>query len=120
MINIKTEKEIVDATYTAVACFITSYARNKLLEGIYKNIKQFVYCDTDSMHLLSPAVGVEEGNKLGQFAIEHGHYENKIAVTDIKIGKYLGQKCYVLAEKRNNNIIHIKKKVVAYFHTVYS
>lgn len=106
---IKTDKEIVDATYTAVACFITSWARNKLLEGIYKNINQFVYCDTDSIHLLSPAVGVDEGKELGQFAIEHGRYENKIAKTDIKIGKYLGQKCYILAEKKGDNVIEIKK-----------
>lgn len=106
---IKTEKEIVDATYTAVACFITSWARNKLLEGIYKNIKQFVYCDTDSIHLLKPAVGLNEGKQLGQFAIEHGYYENKIAKTNVTIGKYLGQKCYILAEKKDGKTIEIKK-----------
>lgn len=106
---IKTDKEIVDATYTAVASFITSWARNKLLEGIYKNIKQFVYCDTDSIHMLAPAVGLNEGKQLGQFAIEHGYYENKIAHTNVKIGKYLGQKCYILAEKKDNETIEIKK-----------
>jgi len=106
---LKSEKEIVDATYTAVASFITAWARNKLLSAIYKNIKQFVYCDTDSIQLIAPAVGLDLGKKLGQFNLEHGYYNGKEPITQISIAKYLGQKCYILGENKDGKILEIKK-----------
>lgn len=105
----KSESEIVDATYTAVASFITAWARDKLLTGIYKNVENFVYCDTDSIHLLTPAVGIQLGKNLGEFDLENGHYENNAPITDITKAKYLGQKCYILCSQKNDKYIEIKK-----------
>lgn len=105
----KSPKEQVDATYTAVASFITAWARDKLLNAIYKNIENFVYCDTDSIHLLDRAKDISEGKNLGQFAIEHGGYENGVAYTNINLGRYLGQKCYIICEVKDGEYIEIKK-----------
>lgn len=110
-------KQIVDATYTAVASFITAYARQHLLKGIRANIENYIYCDTDSIHLLQPAHDIDEGNNLGQFAIENGHYEivdyhgiqKKIPVTHISKARYLGQKCYILLSTKDGKDYEIKK-----------
>ena len=111
------DPEQVDPMYTAVASFITSWARNKLIEGIRKNQSNFVYCDTDSMHLLKPAVGVRIGKNLGDFNIEHGEYPKKDGKYDysrepetfVNKGKYLGQKCYILCEIKEGKECEIKK-----------
>lgn len=105
----KGEPEEVDAMYTAVASFITAWARNKLLSGIYKNIENFVYCDTDSIQLLKPAKDIVLGKELGQFNLEHGEYINNKPKTFINKAKYLGQKCYILCEKKKNKTFEIKK-----------
>ena len=105
----KGEIQIVDATYTAVASFITAWARDKLLTAISKNLDNFVYCDTDSIHLLAPAKDINIGKNLGQFNIEHGRYENGECITDINLGRYLGQKCYIICEVKNGNYVEIKK-----------
>lgn len=86
----------VDSMYTAVASFITAYARQKLLKAIRANVENFIYCDTDSIHLTAPAIEIAEGNNLGQFAIENGYYVNGKPVTEVKLAKYIGQKCYFL------------------------
>lgn len=101
--------EEVDAQYTAVASFITSWARWKLLSGIYANLDNFIYCDTDSMHLIKPANGVKIGNNLGEWNIEHGEYINGKPVTYVNKARYLGQKCYMLAEIKNNKEMMVKK-----------
>lgn len=92
----KTESEEVDAVYTAVASFITAYARDHLLKGIYANLENFVYCDTDSIHLVKPAKGIKIGKELGDFDLENGKIENNEHITNITKGRYLGQKCYIL------------------------
>lgn len=90
--------------YTAVASFITSYAREKLLTAIQVNFENFVYCDTDSIHLIKPAHNIRYGFNLGDFAIENGTgtCENDVK-TDIIKGRYLGQKCYML--QKENGIL---------------
>lgn len=37
--------------YTALSTFITSYARQVLLNAVIMNWDRFIYCDTDSIHL---------------------------------------------------------------------
>lgn len=103
------EPQIIDPVYTAVASFITSNARKKLLDGIFKNLDSFVYCDTDSIHLIKEAKNIDEGNNLGQFAIENGYYENGKAKTYVQRGRYLGQKCYMLLGNKNGNKYELKK-----------
>lgn len=97
----RTELEEVDATYTAVASFITASARFKLLRAIRANLENFVYCDTDSIHLLKPIKRCPQlytlGKKLGDFDLENGSYSSKgLPISEIKRARYLGQKCYVL------------------------
>lgn len=41
-----------ETIYIPVACFITAYARATLLRAAMANRDRFVYCDTDSLHLL--------------------------------------------------------------------
>lgn len=99
----RTEVEEVPPVYTAVASFITSWARTKLLSAIRENWDNFIYCDTDSMHLLEPPKQSDLytiGNKLGDFDLEKGTYVNGIPYTDVYMARYLGQKCYILCTKK--------------------
>lgn len=96
----KTETQEVDAVYTAVASFITSWSRHLLLTAIKVNYENFIYCDTDSMHLTEQIEEAPEiytvGKKLGNFAIENGKRIGATDYTDINRARYLGQKCYML------------------------
>lgn len=65
--------------YTAYASFVTAYARNILTETIMKVYHRFIYCDTDSIHLLGTETPEElkdviDGNKLG-FWDKEGEFE---------------------------------------------
>lgn len=44
--------ETRDPVYIPVACFCTAWARKTLIDAIHANQERFLYCDTDSMHLL--------------------------------------------------------------------
>lgn len=46
------EHEERDGVYIPVGAFCTAYARDTLIRAILENRERFVYCDTDSMHLL--------------------------------------------------------------------
>lgn len=61
--------------YVSIACFITSYARMVLYEGIeevHEAGGECYYVDTDSM---KTDVEIPSGNKLGQFKHEYDVYE---------------------------------------------
>lgn len=86
------EPEESDPQYVATAAFTTSYARNLIIRTSQANYDRFVYCDTDSMHLLGKEIPSEmvENNMidktvLGKFDLEH---------TFVK-AKYLFQKTYI-------------------------
>ena len=53
--DLATVHETRDPIYIPVAAFCTAYARDTLLRAIDKNRNRFLYCDTDSMHLLGTA-----------------------------------------------------------------
>ena len=89
--------------YIAVASFITSYARRVTISSAQKitddynagksNI-QFIYADTDSLHLdspdfLLPSIDIDP-YKLGAWK-----YESKFYSKDGNGAKYLRQKCYI-------------------------
>lgn len=46
------DPEMRDPVYLPVGAFCTAYARRELMFAILDNRERFVYCDTDSMHLL--------------------------------------------------------------------
>lgn len=71
--------------YPAMSVFITAWAKKELFDAIDSNIESFVYCDTDSVHLLSEAKNIAiHDSDLGKWSLE------KIYHT----AKYLAQKTY--------------------------
>lgn len=62
-----------DPIYTALAVFVTAWARHDLFHAIWDNRERFLYCDTDSMHLLGTEQpkGIEiHDSKLGAWKVE--------------------------------------------------
>ena len=57
--------------FPAVASFITSYAQLKLYNAIEANADNIIYCDTDSIKVLKPAVNILIGNELGEWKFEY-------------------------------------------------
>lgn len=81
------EKEIGKPIYVAIAAFTTAYARQITLGMANKFKHRFIYCDTDSLHLL----GKEEPEGLDIDKYRLGAWDNEY---NAKFGKYLGAKCY--------------------------
>lgn len=67
------DEEIRDPIYTAMASFITAYARDLTIRSAYACGKNFVYADTDSLHLIDngiiPNIEIHE-SELGKFKLE--------------------------------------------------
>lgn len=67
------DHEESNPVYTAMGAFITAYARADLIRSAQANYDRFLYCDTDSLHLL----GEEEPDlwlhptELGAWKVEH-------------------------------------------------
>lgn len=67
------EQQYKDPVYLPVGAFCTAYARRELLFAIMDNRDRFIYCDTDSMHLLGteqPANIPIDDKKLGHWKVE--------------------------------------------------
>ncbi len=80
------EVKEISPVYTPVACFITAYARRKLIKAIEENANDFVYCDTDSVHLKCNAKGIKVDDELlGAWKLERRY----------KRALYIGQKAYI-------------------------
>jgi len=85
--------------YIAMASFITSYARRKTITSAQKvqddyhsgksNI-QFIYADTDSLHLDSPDFELPEGLDIDPYRLGAWALESKF-----NKAKFLRQKCYI-------------------------
>lgn len=74
--------------YIAVASFITAYARQVTITGAQQNFDRFLYCDTDSLHLIGKDIPKEldiDDTKLGAWKHEG----------TFKRGKYLRAKSYI-------------------------
>lgn len=93
------EPEYRDGVYIAMASFITSYARRVTIKSAQKIIDdynsgksniQFVYCDTDSLHLLSDDYSLPDGLDIDSERLGAWKFETKF-----KRGRYLRQKCYI-------------------------
>lgn len=68
----KQQESLKKGVYLPVAIFTTAYARQHIITAIENNIDNFIYCDTDSLHLLGDDVtGIEvDSVKLGAFKLE--------------------------------------------------
>lgn len=88
-----------DGVYIAMASFITSYARLKTITSAQKvmdnynqgNSKiQFVYADTDSLHLYSPDFEIPDYLDIDDTRLGAWKFESKF-----NKAKFLRQKCYI-------------------------
>lgn len=70
---IKGVEEIGKMSYVAMASFITAYARQICISTAQENYKNFVYCDTDSLHIIdndkTPNINIDS-KKLGYWKYE--------------------------------------------------
>lgn len=82
--------------YVPLSIFITSHARKHLLSAIEANYERFVYCDTDSIHLIGK--NVPNGIKIHETELGAWKIENKF-----KKAKYLNLKQYI-DEDYNGNL----------------
>lgn len=71
--------------YIPVGAFITAYARVETVRAAQMNYVNFLYGDTDSLHIIGEAVGIAIGTKLGEWDHE--------AVWDI--ARFVRQKTYI-------------------------
>jgi len=101
--EIKEEK--VNKFYLPVAIFITAYGRLRLLEQIQVNRHRFVYCDTDSVHL----VDIDTPKSL----IPHiGNELNKWEFEGVSVkSKYLKPKRYLKYKKNKKGQLEISRTI---------
>ena len=113
-------EEEKDGVYVAMASFITSYARRKTIKAAQtimdnynqgKSELQFVYADTDSLHLISPKFELPEGLEIDPYKLGAWKYESKF-----NKAKFLRQKCYIensTEDINNTNPLYELKITVA-------
>ena len=95
------EEKIEDPEYTALAVFITSWARYDIIRDAQNNYDRFIYCDTDSLHMLKREDGKEPDlpihpTHLGFYKKEH----------DVIKSTFLRSKTYI--EQYSNGDVEIK------------
>lgn len=72
--------------YIPIGSMITAYARGVIVRAAQQNYKNFLYADTDSLHMIGRARGIEvDPKKLGAFDLE----------SEWDIARFLRQKTYV-------------------------
>lgn len=59
IIHLRTADEERQSVYIPVGAFITAYARAVTIRACQKNFHNWLYSDTDSIHIIGPAVGIE-------------------------------------------------------------
>lgn len=85
------ETEDRKGVYLPIAVFTTAYARKELFTGIKANKDRFIYCDTDSMHLIGdePPVGIKlHDENLGAWKVEGSFADSR----------HLRAKSYILVD----------------------
>ena len=75
--------------YIPIPCFVNAYGRAILLNAIYKNYDNFIYCDTDSLHMIGDikdAKGIKfDNSEFGCWKIER-YWKEAI---------FFKRKCYI-------------------------
>ena len=95
------EEKVEDPEYTALAVFITSWARHDIIKDAQNNYDRFIYCDTDSLHMFKREDGQEPNlpihpTHLGFYKKEH----------DVIKSTFLRSKTYI--EQYENGDVEIK------------
>lgn len=86
---VTSEEEIKDPIYTINACLITSYARDLIVRSAVNCIDDFLYADTDSLHLLK---NPDTQNKIKIDSVKLGYFKCESCPTR---GKFLRAKTYI-------------------------
>ena len=84
--------EVVDPIYTAMACFITAYARNKTIRTAQSVYERFIYADTDSIHLLGqeePVIDIHD-SRMGAWKHEGNFKQAKFIRAKTYMEHYVG------------------------------
>lgn len=95
------EEKIEEPEYTALAVFITSWARHDIIKDAQNNYDRFIYCDTDSLHMLKREDGEEPNLPIHQTHL--GYYKKE---HDVIKSTFLRSKTYI--EQYTNGDIEIK------------
>lgn len=103
-----TETEVTKTAYVPVAAFITSHCRNKVIRTAIACGDQFVYADTDSVHIIGeeiPDIDIDE-YRLGAFKCESvferaKFHRAKCYIEDID--NHLHKKCAGLPKAAREN-----------------
>lgn len=82
------EKEMRKPVYTAIGVFVTAYARKTTITAAQLNYDRFIYCDTDSLHLL----GLEKPKDIEIDDIKLGAWAHE---NDFERAKFLRAKTYI-------------------------
>lgn len=85
------DTSLSDGQYLPYGVFVTAWARDYLVRNAQNNYKNFIYADTDSIHTIGPAVGLDVDHlRLGAWDKEEEHVPH---------AKYLKSKTYLHADK---------------------
>ena len=95
------DEKIEDPEYTAMSVFITSWGRNDIIRDAQKNYYRFIYCDTDSLHMLKNEDGSEPNLPIHQTHL--GYYKKE---HDVIKSTFLRSKTYI--EQYTNGDVEIK------------
>mgnify|MGYP002521288658 CR=1 FL=1 len=94
------EEEIDKPQSTAIAVFVTSHARRDIIVDAQNNYENFVYCDTDSLHMLKNKDGTNPNLPIHQTHI--GYYKKE---QDVYKAIFLRSKTYIEQDYNNNTEI---------------
>lgn len=91
------EEKIDKPVYTAISSFTNAYARKQLFNLIDTLGDKFIYCDTDSCHLINTTLSPEliHATELGKWKLEYQFSHTK----------YIGQKAYMGLNQDNELIV---------------
>ena len=95
------EEEIAEPQYTALGVFITAWARHDIITDAQNNFNNFIYCDTDSLHMLKNKDGTEPNLPIHPTAL--GYYKKE---HDVVKSIFLRSKTYI--EEYPNGDIEVK------------
>lgn len=95
------EEKVEEPEYTALAVFITSWARHDIIKDAQNNYDRFIYCDTDSLHMLKREDGQEPNLPIHQTHL--GYYKKE---HDVIKSTFLRSKTYI--EQYANGDVEIK------------
>ena len=95
------DEKIEEPEYTALAVFITSWARHDIIKDAQNNYDRFIYCDTDSLHMFKREDGQEPNLPIHQTHL--GFYKKE---HDVIKSTFLRSKTYI--EQYTNGDVEIK------------